>query len=190
MRLFVAINLPDEERVRLNDATARLRGAGLPVRWVSSDALHLTLEFLGEVADSRAAEIPSALERAASGHAPFDLVIGGLGAFPSVRNPRVVWIGIRPAPELLSLQRDVEAALAPLGFEPEARAFSPHLTIGRARQDARSRDFASFGRDVETMRYGATVTVRSVDLMRSHLGPAGARYERIAAAPFVVSSTP
>lgn len=190
MRLFVAINLPEAERVRLYDATASLRDSRLPVRWVSLDALHLTLEFLGEVAASGVSMIPSALEQAASAHPQFDLAIGGLGAFPSERNPRVVWIGIRPVPELLSLQRGVEAALAPLGFEPEARAFSPHLTIGRARRDARSRDFESFGRDVETVRYGATVTVRSVDLMRSHLGAGGPRYERIAAVPLVLSSTP
>jgi 2'-5' RNA ligase len=164
VRLFVALNLPDEERARLYDATAALRQAGLPVRWVARDALHLTLEFLGEVAEPGVGAIQSALERLAAGHERLTLAIGGVGAFPSTRRPRVVWLGIRPAPELLSLQRGVEAALEPLGFP-------------------------GFEQAAEAVRYGATVEVRSVDLMRSHLGPTGARYERIAAAPLMVSST-
>jgi len=188
VRLFVALNLPEAERERLHEATSGLRAAGLPVRWVARDALHLTLAFLGEVAEARVDAIRSALERVASRHAAFAVEIGGLGAFPGTRRPRVVWVGIEAVPELLALQRDVAAALAPLGFEPEARAFSPHLTIGRARHDTRPGEFGPFERHVAALRYGATITMRSLDLMRSHLGPTGARYERIAAAPLMLSS--
>ncbi|MGD8276482.1 MAG: RNA 2',3'-cyclic phosphodiesterase [Gemmatimonadota bacterium] len=190
MRLFVAINLPEAERTRLHHAAADLRRSALPVRWVARDALHLTLAFLGEVAEPRLDTIRSALERVGAERTAFEVVVGGLGAFPSAKRPRVVWVGIEAAPELLALQRDVEAALAPLGFEPEARPFSPHLTLGRARRDARPGDFGAFERLAQAMRYGATVPVRSVDLMQSHLSSAGARYERIARAPLVVSSRP
>jgi 2'-5' RNA ligase len=190
VRLFVAINLPEAERTRLYDATADLRRSGLPVRWVARDALHLTLQFLGEVADARVAAIQSALEALAPQHAAFEMALGGLGAFPDVRSPRVIWAGIEAAPELLSLQRAVALRLANLGWEPEARPFSPHLTLGRARREARARDFAGFGQHVEAVRYAAVVNVGSVDLMRSQPGPAGARYERIVAAPLELSLTP
>jgi 2'-5' RNA ligase len=187
MRLFVAVNLPEAERQRLHQATASLRSAAMPVRWTEPEALHLTLKFLGEVAESQAEAVASVLGTVAAAHAPFSFELGGVGAFPNVRDPRVVWVGTRPAPELLRLQQDVERGLTSLDFEPEARPFSAHLTIGRARRWAQAKDFRDFQRLAGSVLYRSTVTVTSVDLMRSHLSSAGARYERIVAAPLTVS---
>lgn len=183
MRLFVALNLPPEERARLDRAAAALRAAALPVRWVASDGLHLTLKFLGEVADSRVAETEAEVRAVSREYSPFELELGGLGAFPNLRQPRVIWMGLKAPPELGELARSVELAMEALGFPREERPFSPHLTLGRAERGARAADFRGLPALVERFGYSATVEAHTVDLMRSHLSPRGARYERLAAAP-------
>src|SRR5207253_3798460 len=115
----------------------------LPVNWVSGEGIHVTLKFLGEVGDDREAEITAALERAAAGARTLPLALGGFGVFPDFRRPRVVWAGIAPEPGLEILQHRVEQEVAPLGFPTEARPFRPHVTLGRARKEARPRDFAA-----------------------------------------------
>ncbi len=183
MRLFIAINLPQEERARLDRDVRALRAARLPVRWVAADALHLTLKFLGEVPDARLAGIERALTGVAAEFPPFHLELKGLGAFPNVHNPRVVWVGIEAPPELRRLAGALEDAMADLGFPRENRPFSPHLTLGRAERDARAGDFRSLGALAAEFSFRAEVEARSADLMRSHLSPRGARYERLLAAP-------
>ena len=170
MRLFFAINLPAEEQDRLHRATARLRAADLPVRWVPPQNLHVTLRFLGSVAGQLVAGVQEAGARAAAGIAPFDTRLGGIGAFPNTRRPRVIWVGVQKAEPLL-------------GFAPEDRAFQPHITLGRVRDGARPAELARFGELAESVDYTGVLPVRSLDLMRSELGPGGARYERIGAAP-------
>ncbi len=183
MRLFFAINLPAEEQDRLHRATARLRAADLPVRWVPPQNLHVTLRFLGSVAGQLVAGVQEAGARAAAGIAPFDTRLGGIGAFPNTRRPRVIWVGVQKAEPLLELHAALEQALAPLGFAPEDRAFQPHITLGRVRDGARPAELARFGELAESVDYTGVLPVRSLDLMRSELGPGGARYERIGAAP-------
>ncbi len=183
MRLFIAINLPPEERDRLQRAAGVLRSARLPVRWVGTDALHLTLKFLGEVPDARLPSIEQALLRAAVGFPHFDLELRGLGAFPDLRSPRVVWVGVHAPEEMAQLAGALEDAMAELGFPREQRAFSPHLTLGRAERDARSGDFRTLAELAADFTFRAEVRAQSADLMRSHLSPRGARYERLLAAP-------
>lgn len=179
MRLFVAVNLPETEKARLGEILDELRNTPAPIRWVNSDSLHLTLKFLGEVPEARVAELTSANERVADRFAPFDVEIGGFGVFPSRTRARVFWIGVQAPPALLELQALVERNIAPLGFPTEKRVYSPHLTIGRAKNDAGKIDPAAVDRIAARAVYKATVTVESIDLMRSHLSPRGARYERI-----------
>lgn len=183
MRLFVAVNLDPAERERLRGATALLREAGLPVRWAAPETLHLTMKFLGEVDEAGVAEIGRAVERAASGVAPFEARLGGVGAFPSVERPRVAWVGVEKRPELMRLQRELERELAPLGYAPEDRPFTPHVTLGRAARDARPRDMEPLAGLAAAVEYESSLEVRTLDLMRSHTGPRGARYERLLAAP-------
>jgi RNA 2',3'-cyclic 3'-phosphodiesterase len=180
MRLFVAVNLPPETRRLLHQAVAPLRVLELPVRWVAEDALHLTLKFLGEVPAERLPELGEATASAAAAAEPFELRIAGLGAFPSLRRPRVLWAGIQATPPLAALQRRVEEAFADLGFPPEARDFAPHLTLGRVREGGGS---PALERAAAGIRVESSVEVGSVDLMRSHLAASGARYERLIAAP-------
>ncbi len=183
MRLFVAINLPQEERARLEQEVRALRGARLPVRWVAADALHLTLKFLGEVPDARVGAIEGVMTEVARAFPPFWLELRGLGAFPNLRSPRVVWVGVQAPPELGRLAGALEDALAGLGYPRENRPFSPHLTLGRAERDARAGDFRPLAALAEQFTFRAEVAARSADLMRSHLSPRGARYERMLAAP-------
>ncbi|HEX6940709.1 MAG TPA: RNA 2',3'-cyclic phosphodiesterase [Longimicrobiales bacterium] len=182
MRLFIALNLPARERQAVYRAAAPLRDAGWPVRWVEPESLHVTLKFLGWVRPEDVDGLTRAMAEAVSRTRPFEIVIGGLGAFPSQRRPRVIWIGAEATPAMRSLKHDLEWGLASLGFEREDRAFRPHITLGRASRDARAGDFRGIDALFARVDHSAVVPVREVDLMRSHLSPTGARYERIASA--------
>lgn len=178
VRLFVAVNLPDVLRRSLWTASEPLRAVGYPIRWVQLEGLHLTLKFLGEVTASREAEIIAALQSAVRGAKPFSLALDGLGAFPTAARPRVLWIGCEAAPPLELLQHRIERAFAEIGFPVEGRPFHPHLTVGRARRDARPRDFAELERTLAALEVHGDLLVSAVDLMESVLGRGGARYSR------------
>ncbi len=176
MRLFIALNLPKKERERIHRATRALREAELPVRWIEPDSLHITLKFLGEVRPDVVPGVEGALARAAGGTSAFSMLLEGFGAFPTIRRPRVVWLGIEASPELRCLKQDVEWALGDCGFTPETRAFQPHLTLGRAEKAAGAGAFRDLDELVAGLEFRGTVQVRAVDLMQSHLSREGARY--------------
>jgi RNA 2',3'-cyclic 3'-phosphodiesterase len=177
VRLFVALNLPQAERERIHRATSVLRAAGFPVRWTATESLHLTIEFLGEVDESAAVRIESVLRAVAASSAPFPMEIGGIGAFPGLGRPRILWAGVEPTPELMSLHQGVGAGLGGLGFRIDERPFHPHITIGRAQAVAVAANFDGLSELAPRVRVEAATTVQSIDLMRSRLGPTGARYE-------------
>jgi 2'-5' RNA ligase len=182
MRLFVALNLPEAQQAAIHAHARFLRELDLPVRWVAPETIHLTLRFLGEVDEARVGEVKAAISRVAARFSPFSVPIGGFGVFPSVTRPRVFWVGVEATPELTRLQRELEAELAGLGFPPEPQPFHPHLTLGRARREARPSDFRGLPEWSSRWRYRDVLAVESVDLMQSHLSPQGARYQRIVAA--------
>ncbi len=178
MRVFVALNFPPQVRQALWQAAGPLRDAGLPVKWARDDGIHLTLKFLGEVPEERDGELRAALARAAAGARSLTLALGGFGVFPDFARPRIVWAGIAADPALEILQQHVEREFAPLGFPTEARAFRPHVTLGRAGRNARPRDFAGLEAALGHLRYETTVVVDALDLMQSTLqsGGGGAVY--------------
>jgi 2'-5' RNA ligase len=177
VRAFVALNLPDATRRALWTAVMPLRDLDLPVKWVRPDAIHLTLKFLGEADDARAPELVDALRRAVAGARALSLTLQEFGAFPDPMHARVVWVGVTAEPALELLQHAVEREFAPLGFPTEARAFRPHLTLGRARRDARPGAFRPLEAALATLSFVETVVVESVDLMRSTPQSAGSVYE-------------
>mgnify|MGYP001182129787 CR=1 FL=1 len=135
MRCFIAIELPEAIRSRLRGLQDHLNGLSPIVRWTRPEQIHLTIKFLGEVPDDRIAQVCSTTVEVAAAHAAFRLQVRGAGCFPPYGNPRVLWAGLHEPPDnLLRLHRDLDAALARLGYPPENRAFSPHLTIGRVRE--------------------------------------------------------
>ncbi|MBI4410582.1 MAG: RNA 2',3'-cyclic phosphodiesterase [Gemmatimonadetes bacterium] len=182
MRLFIAVNLPPDEKDRLYRAAAPLRAAGFPVRWVEPDAIHITLKFLGEVGEERVTGIRDAIRRVAAEADRFGIGLGGFGAFPDVTRPRVVWAGIAHSAELQHVQARVDVEMERLGFPRDSRPFHPHLTLGRAPGDARAADFRGFAERIAGLEYGGSLDVHSLDLMQSLLSPRGARYERVLAA--------
>jgi 2'-5' RNA ligase len=176
------LNFSERLRQELWDALAPLRQRRdkLPVKWVRSENIHLSLKFLGDVDDSREAELRSALQRAAGNRSeprPLTLELTGFGVFPDYRRPQVLWAGVTPDPALELLQHGVEQAFEPLGFPAEARAFRPHVTLGRSSRDARPRDFAGLEATLEQIPFDRTVTVGEVDLMQSTLRPDGPVYQ-------------
>lgn len=176
MRLFVALNFSPQVRQALWQATAPLRDLGLPVKWVRDQGIHLTLKFLGEVPEQREAELRAALARAATGARSLTLALGGFGVFPDFTRPRVVWVGIAAEPALEILQHRVEQEFAPLGFPTEARAFRPHVTLGRATRVARPRDFAGLEAALGRLQFEESALVGALDLMQSTLQSDGAVY--------------
>ena len=181
MRLFVAINFTSKDRQKIARSARKLREAELPVRWVEPDQIHLTLKFLGEVRPERVAQVKAAVARVGEKTQPFSLKLGGAGAFPTMRRPKVVWLGVEATPELRCLKHDIEWELAPLGYDREVRAFHPHITLGRATPEARAGDFRDFEALVAAMKFQAEIQVRTVDVMESHLSPRGARYNKLQA---------
>jgi RNA 2',3'-cyclic 3'-phosphodiesterase len=146
--------------------------------------LHLTLKFLGEQSDGRLADALLGIEEVAGGRAPFALTLHGLGAFPGMEQPRILWVGVTEgALAIRALQSEVESALDRRQFAPESRPWHPHLTIGRVfdprrwRRDASPALRESIAR-AATMRFG-TFEVFRVALMRSDLHPSGARYSEL-----------
>jgi 2'-5' RNA ligase len=134
MRLFVAVTLGADIEARATAAMAELQAMAPQARWVRPEGLHLTLSFLGEVAAERLPELREALSGVATHHAPFTLSVAGGGGFGSPRHPRVLWAGIGGDTAALgALQAEVAAALEPLGFPRETRAYTAHLTLARAK---------------------------------------------------------
>jgi 2'-5' RNA ligase len=176
VRLFVALNFPDDVRRALWAAAAPVRELDLPLKWARPEGIHVTLKFLGEVPDAREPELCAALGRAAAGGHALALVVGGFGAFPGFARPRVIWAGLQPDPALDQLQHRVEQEFVPLGFPPENRPFRPHLTLGRAARDARPRACDRLEETLAGLQYQETTRVEAVDLMQSVLQSGGAVY--------------
>ncbi len=174
MRLFVALNLPKKERDRIYRVSRLLRECELPVRWVEPEHYHLTLKFLGEVPEDRMDGVQDALNHVGSTTVKLDLAVEGFGAFPTIRRPQVIWVGIEPSPALRCLKQDVEWALMGCGFERETRAFHPHLTLGRADAKGGAGAFRGLDDKAASLTYQGQVKVRKLDLMRSQLSKSGA----------------
>ncbi|HZA41287.1 MAG TPA: RNA 2',3'-cyclic phosphodiesterase [Actinomycetota bacterium] len=180
LRLFVAVSLPTHVLEALAAATAELRNALPGGRWSPLENQHVTLKFLGSCPADQLEEIAAAVAMVAASHETATLRLTDLGTFPSRRRARVLWAGLEDEAELLrSLAEGLDDALKPLGFEPEKRAFTPHLTLARWRTPIPVRA------PLPTMPQEVfePFTVDAVELFRSHLSPRGARYEMLRSWP-------
>ena len=170
IRSFVAVSISEGARRQVADLLAGLRREpGSLVRWVSPELMHLTLAFLGEVSQDFIEAATARLTEVASGHRPFPMQLKGLGAFPSPARARVVWIGTGCGrDEVCALQADVVKALRSVGYQPEKRPFSPHLTIGRLRMPGDVSRAVAVQFESESFMVERVVLVRSV---RTPTGP-------------------
>jgi len=184
-RLFIAITLPDDLLEGLADVQARLKRklARYPLRWVRPEGIHLTLKFLGDTDPARIPEIVAALEARASAQAPFQVAVGGLGMFPNARRPSVLWVGMQDEQRHLQrLARQIDKAMTKLGWQPEKKAFTAHLTLARVQRHASNGERRALGQEVTDLRGFERVgvlSVRRVCIMRSHLRPGGAVYNHV-----------
>ena len=183
MRLFVAIELDERPRSRLEEVQAGLRPHCDGVRWVRPELLHLTVKFLGEVADSRVPEVSEAVVQAAATVEPFTMTITGCGCFPPDGSVRIVWVGAEDASGTLDrCLESVDAELSRIGFPPERRPASPHITIGRVRAD---RSGGAVRSAVQAFHYREVhQAVNSVTLMSSVLSPKGPTYAAVGGMKF------
>ncbi len=182
IRSFIAIELPDKLKLRLGQLEAQLKSDKQPwVKWVNPNSIHLTLKFLGNIAPDKSSEVTRAMEEAAQEIPPFHLEIKVLGVFPNLKRVQVVWVGISGEVDKLSkLQQRIESNLARLGFAPESRPFTPHLTLARLRNQASSDERQRFGQLIADTKFEVgTIKVDAISLMRSQLTREGAIYSRI-----------
>ncbi len=186
-RLFVALEPPEPVQRRIASAAEKIRrsagAAAGEVRWVPDQNVHLTVQFLGAVPEERVEAVGDAIAAAAAAARPLLLEVKGAGGFPNSRRPRVIWLGLSGEVEALAaLAADLGKRLAPLGFPPEARPFSAHLTLGRARDQ---RGAPGRGGALAAAAQDEGVAWRATDLVlfESHLSPKGPRYEPVRRAP-------
>lgn len=175
MRLFVAVEVSAEIRQRITKFVDQMRVRLAHARWSNPEGLHITLKFLGNVAEERRSPIEDALDRIKA--SPFELSLRNVGVFPNPKSPRVLWVGIDCGPELSVLARTTDDALAPLGFAREKRAFTPHVTLARFKEGSRTSNLTAFLPE-GNLSFG-TMTATEFHLYESKLSPKGSSYSKL-----------
>jgi RNA 2',3'-cyclic 3'-phosphodiesterase len=176
LRAFLAIDPPGSLRPTLSRVQEELKKSGADVRWVPVGNIHITLKFFGQIPEARVEAIVAAAGEIAQAQAPFSLKLTGAGAFPTVSSPRVVWLGLGgDLAAMGSFYRRLEEAFAALGFPPEGRLFTPHLTLGRVKS---ARNRVELSRCLTTLPPVASepFQIKEIVLYRSNLSPQGATY--------------
>ncbi len=175
MRTFIAIPLPPDARNFLAEIQKKLRAFGADVRWTAVPSIHLTLKFLGEIEPATLPGLSASLRSTITSELAFTIRIRGLGAFPDLRNPRVIWCGLEgDLQRVAALQEKVEAACLAAGFPREDRPFHPHLTLGRVRGKSNLKplvDYIKIGSELEQ-----AVAVGEFNIYQSILRPEGPLY--------------
>jgi 2'-5' RNA ligase len=176
LRLFLAIELNDAIRKRLARLVERLDDGAKGVRWTTPDQCHLTIKFLGDVAQSDLPRVTETADRAVRGIRALEMHIRGVGCFPPNGPPRVIWAGVEePEGTLARLRASCQSVFADLGFSPERRAFSPHITLARVRNPQRGRHLPECVVRVADFDAGA-IDVDEITLFQSILSRDGAEY--------------
>lgn len=190
LRAFIAIEIPSEIQQVIYKTTAPLRAElGASVRWTPPENIHLTLKFLGNISPAQVDSLTSMLRVQADSIPAFEVEVGKLGSFPDAKRARVLWVGLHAPAELAALLRGIESACARLGFEPEKRGFSPHLTVARVKQGVSSADAQKVRRALEATKIDSLGAVRvdSAHLYKSDLKRDGAVYTKLFSAPLRTS---
>ena len=182
IRTFVAVESPPEIRQRAAALVQKLEAAQAKIRWVGSDAMHWTMNFLGDVPDVEIPAVCAEVQAAAKPFTPFDLEVRGIGAFPSPSRPRTIWLGVTEGAEQMELlHAALSRHLAKLGFRPEARRFRPHLTLGRVRDASGGLDELAELLQKHADYLAGRMSVDEVVVFSSRLERSGAVHERLGA---------
>ena len=178
-RIFIAVELDATLRQRIVDLEDSIKQAGAGLRWITAQNLHFTVRFLGEITPAQLAQVKLATREVAAASRPFQLVLHGVGAFPSLARPQVIWAGVtNGSDELAGLSAQLDAVLARHRFPREDRPYVAHLTLTRVRD---RRLWGDLVRALSGFREVAVGTqqVETLTVMESHLSPRGARYTRV-----------
>jgi 2'-5' RNA ligase len=190
IRSFIAIDLPQKTRENLAAIQDQLRQSQAGVRWVKPGSIHLTLKFLGNILPEQVDEIAAAVAQLVRDEPPITLCAAGLGAFPSPRKPRVIWVGLRgEVDRLANIQAGLEKALEPLGFARETRGFRPHLTIGRVKDRRRLQSLIEAMSSLELPEFNS-FDGNEIILYKSDLRPTGAIYTKLHRMPLAAPAAP
>jgi RNA 2',3'-cyclic 3'-phosphodiesterase len=180
MRIFVALDIPDDLRSRVTEYVERVRGLAPHARWVKPESLHVTLKFVGEVTDVLLQEIKERLKTVKA--SPFQVIVAGVGYFPAPRTARVFWAGVHPTESLSQLASGIDQELAKLAIQPEISVYHPHLTLARVGSGRGTKlPFRSLQRQLDaeqTVHFG-TMTAHEFFLYQSKLSQQGAQYARL-----------
>ncbi len=179
IRAFIAIELPAKLIEALGAVETELKASLRAAKgWVRPENIHLTVRFLGDVDEKMLPDITVGLKKAAQEHKPFTLSAGGVGGFPGLRAPRVLWVGVKESPELQRLHQNIEDRLLAEGFAKEQRPFKAHLTFLRIKAPE---DGALAGAAVQKLKHEINMDfyVDSFVLFKSHLNPKGAEHRII-----------
>lgn len=181
-RAFVAADIEPDER--LKDILAGLRRSGADLKVVRPELMHVTLKFLGDTEESVVDDIASRIGDAVRGTHPFDVKLVGMGAFPSLSNIRVVWVGMQDSGVLAQIAQRLDESLGELGFEPDKKGFKPHLTVARARGPSKMGAVQGMLKEKAASDFG-TYRIGSIRLKKSVLGPQGPTYSDVREIPLV-----
>lgn len=183
IRAFIAIDLSQEIQQRLDDVLKNYKSQliNIPIRWMAVSNIHLTLKFLGDVSLTNLQILTKMIQSEVSSHRQFEISVGGSGAFPNTRQPRVVWVGVEAPQDLIAVQNGIDSSTAYLGYAREERPFSPHLTLGRISRNATSQEVKIISQALEKIKVGflGATYVEKIHLYRSDLQPTGAVYSKI-----------
>jgi len=188
VRAFIALEIPKPILENIQTQTKDLReniNSSL-VRWVPFTNIHLTVKFLGDVPQANLVFVKQMLTHAAKVNAPFDIQLTHLGSFPTPGRPRVLWIGIQAPAALEALHQSIEIASNRLGYTPEPRAFSPHLTLGRVRPNLSSAELQKIRETLErsSLQKPGNATIEEIHLYQSDLQPSGSVYKKLFSVSF------
>ncbi len=182
LRCFIALELPEELKKNIYVYIEKLKAAGADVKWVRTENLHLTLKFLGNTPEELLKDINERLFFLSKSYERFPLQVSGAGAFPNIKYPRVIWLGVHDSEEIIKLQHDIDESMAGLGFERDDKQFTPHLTIGRVKfmrnKDALIKELAT----LKEANFGK-IEVINITLMKSELKPGGAEHSKLSEIP-------
>jgi 2'-5' RNA ligase len=184
IRTFLAIDLPEEIKVQIENIQSRLKASVKGIRWTRPEGIHLTLKFFGNISENEIADISKVVEKNTVDIRPLSLKVSTLGTFPNLKRPRVLWLGISGSVEKLSdLQKEIEKDLESIGFQTENRAFRAHLTLGRIKSPKNVKGLSEIIKKEEIYDAGS-FCAGGLTLLKSDLTPQGAIYTKLAYFPF------
>ena len=189
IRCFVAIEIPETIQTLLTSAQEELRKFVRGASWVKRENIHLTLKFLGDVAPNQISVIKNSIEQVTNTLSPFSMELGGIGAFPNLGRPRIIWAGVKTgADEVAAIAREIDLRLSRHGYERDEKPFRPHLTLARLKSRIDLKPLVDVFQQYDTIN-GATMIVKQIRVVQSQLRRSGAVYTPLETCCFNSRST-